>query len=137
MKKIVIPITIMVLLNAATISCQKECTSNAMTETVNIDTTKKVWYTVGGISGSRIFSNEDEYDEFLLQLIRMAQNEIIVEVYTGDSLQHESLAKEVVTFTTSSSTEAMNWAKKKLNEGYKVAITYDEEKSLYTCTASR
>ena len=44
-------------------------------------------------------------------------------------------AKDVITFTTNSEEEMLEWEKARIKEGYHVTIEYDTKTGIYTGTA--
>ncbi|MBR2958323.1 MAG: hypothetical protein IKC19_01670 [Bacteroidales bacterium] len=46
-------------------------------------------------------------------------------------------AKDVVTYSTSDRSAAVAWCDKMINDGYEVEVTYDRDKGIYTCIATK
>ena len=48
---------------------------------------------------------------------------------------HSSLSKEQVTYVTNNLDDAKKWAKKMLDDGYQVSISFNQQTGEYTCIA--
>ena len=102
-----------------------------------VGTVYTVHYALNGVMHTERLSNEAEYDALLLRLMALAREGYEVEISGGNAAQTLSMSKEVVTYTTKKESEAIAWSKQKIDEGYNVYVTYDQETGIYTCIAYR
>lgn len=92
-------------------------------------------YAVNGTPYTVNLYSENEMDALFLQLTALARQGNIVVVFEENAHARTISGKEVLTYTTTSETDATNWAKEKTKEGYEVTIVYNDRTGIYTCTA--
>ena len=137
MKKIFYSVALMAVLSVAAVGCQKETIVEQQDSVSEVNTMYTLHYFVNGVPHSETLSSEDEYNAILLRLLALAREGYEVVVSNGNGLGIESLSKEVITYTTTKESEAVAWTKKKVDEGYMVNISYNQETGVYTCIAYR
>ncbi len=130
-------IALLAVLGTMATGCQKENYADVTSEYVisEINTMRTVHYTVNGVMCIATLQSKEDVDEFLMQLIVLAREGYNVEVFDNNYSPSASHTKEVVTYTTSSETDAKEWTEKKISEGYTVQITYNQRDNTYTCVA--
>jgi len=135
MKKIFYSAALLAVLSVAAAGCKKETIAEPQVPVSEVNTVYSVQYFVNGELYSETLSTEDEYNAVLLRLLALAREGYEVVVSGGNSMGGESLSKEVVTFTTTKESEAVEWTKQKLQEGYTVHMSYNQATGVYTCIA--
>ena len=125
---------VLVLLGLAAAGCTKE---NVVEDNVVVAiVTQSTSYTVDGILYYANPQNDDEWSEFLDRMIALAEEGHAVQFWRNDN-QRCNAAKEVVTYTTTDVNKAKKWAAEKMEEGYVVSISYNQQTGEYTCIAVR
>ena len=137
MKRIIYPVALMAVLTTLAVGCQKETVVEPQNLVVETDTVYTVCYTVNGVTHTERLFDKAEYDALLLRLLALAREGYDVVIVGGNSMGDVSLAKEVVTYTTKKEVEAVAWTKQKIDEGYTVQMSYDQQTGEYTCIAYR
>jgi hypothetical protein len=94
-----------------------------------------VVYSVNG--EHHVFStcSEKEYDALLAHLICLALEGYEVIVSNGASSQQAGVSKDVIVYTTLDEKDAARWTKEKVDEGYKVTVSFDGTTGVFTCVA--
>lgn len=118
------------LIGLAATSCNKE----NVTDTVCVSNVTTVYYSAGASSGSALVNDDEAWDAFMDRMLALAREGYSVTISGGTS-QFISQAKDVVTYTTTSEEDAKTWTKHMIDEGYSVAISYDDRTGIYTCIA--
>ena len=127
-------IILFALLGLTLTSCTKE-TINDGTYAVAAEPT--VTYFVNGQMHSANLQTEGEWSAFFDRMLALAEEGYQVRIRRNNNPQQVLAAKEKVTFTTTSYAEAKAWANQKVNEGYEVTITFNQQTGEYTCIAIR
>ena len=130
MKKITRIVALAGLIGLAATSCTKE----NVTDTVNVSNVSTVYYTSGADTGSALITDDEAWDAFMDRMLALAREGYTVTIFNGTA-QFGSQSKEVVTYSTTSEDDAKAWAKKMIDDGYSVEISYDVRTGVYTCTA--
>ena len=99
------------------------------------DGTIRIHYRIGNSVYQASFCSEEELKAFLHYLNGLAREGEKVSVSIDDQ-QRMPASKEVIVFYSTDEEEMANWAYFMIKNGYTVEITYDEEKGLYTGTAT-
>ena len=73
----------------------------------------------------------------MLTLFALAREGYTVRVIDENTNLCETCAKEKVTYTTKNKNDAIAWSLEKINEGYDVTISFNQETGEYTCVATR
>lgn len=132
MKKVIKTIALLTIMGMTATSCQKENIVDPQGTVANV-TLKTVYYTVDGVTSQATFVSEESWNEFLDWLVTLAEEGHRVSFRNAN--QERSLRKDVVTYTTKSHDDAVNWAYQMEKAGYSVAIDYDQATGVYTCVA--
>lgn len=137
MKKYFLPVALISLLSAMSVSCQKENLNNSSVEITESCTGHQLSYTINGVLHQATFSNDDDYNSFVVYLVGLAKEGYAIEFCNSDRYQSDNLSKETVVYTTKSSDDAAKWGATMADAGYSVTISYDDETGIYTCIARR
>ena len=70
-----------------------------------------------------------------MQLMALSRSGAVVEISDDNYSPNAFPTKESITYTTPSESDATNWTKQKMSEGYKVRVTYDTTNNVHVCTA--
>jgi len=135
MKKNIKTIAVFAALSLIAASCQKDETVLLQQSSVQEATSNNVKYTIDGKEYCQIIRSEQDWSDFLYRMLALAEEGHIVSI--SSRVAATSLAKEVVTYTTTNKTEAFNWADSMSDQGYDVTISYDNTTGVYTCIAVR
>lgn len=127
-------IILFALLGLTLTSCTKEAIDDG---TYAVAAEPTVTYFVNGQMHSENLQSEMELAAFFDRMLALAEEGYQVRIRRNDIPQQVLAAKEKVTFTTTSYAEAKEWANKKVNEGYEVTMTFNQETGEYTCIAIR
>ena len=127
-------VALLAVLGLATVGCSKENLVNDNDNVVVATITQSASYTVDGIHYYSNPMNDDEWSAFLDQMFALAEEGHAVQFWRNDN-QRGNAAKEVVTFTTTDVNKAKKWAADKIEEGYAVSISYNQQTGEYTCIA--
>ncbi|MBQ9864884.1 MAG: hypothetical protein IJM33_06040 [Bacteroidales bacterium] len=127
-------IILFALLGLTLTSCTKEAIDDG---TYAVAAEPTVTYFVNGQMHSENLQSEMELAAFFDRMLALAEEGYQVRIRRNDIPQQVLAAKEKVTFTTTSYAEAKAWANKKVNEGYEVTMTFNQETGEYTCIAIR
>ena len=132
MNKQIKMMALLAVLGLMAASCSKE---NTMTGIGDVATSYSAIYIV---EGQHYYSNpqtEEEWSAFLDRMFALAEEGYTVQ-FRRNGVQMSS-AKEKVTYTTTSLSDAKAWCKQKVEEGYSVNMTYNQQTGVYTCVAVR
>lgn len=136
MKKTFRTVALALVLGTTVTGCQKEYV-DYIPEEITTCQPISVVYLIDGISYVATFNDEMEWKAFLDRLFFMAQEGHTV-VFSNQSRTTDVVgAKEKVTYTTRSESDAKSWADAMRKEGYVVTIIFDTNAGVYTCTAIR
>ena len=131
-------VALLAVLSVSAVGCQKETITVERQTGVELrDTVYTVRYSINGVTHTERLFDKAEYDALLLRLLALAREGYDVVIVGGNSMGDVSLAKEVVTYTTKKEVEAVAWTKQKIDEGYTVQMSYDQQTGEYTCIAYR
>ena len=132
MKKQIKMMALLVVLGLTAASCTKE---NAMDGIGDVATSYSAIYIV---EGQHYYANpqtEEEWSLFLDRMFALAEEGYTVQ-FMRNGVQTSS-TKEKVTYTTTSLSDAKAWCRQKVEDGYDVTMTYDQQTGVYTCIAVR
>ena len=117
--------------------CQKENVTDYATGTSisEADTVYMVQYSVDGVLYNTTLYGKAERTEFFRQLFAMAKKGHEVVFYDGNKTWQFAATKEIVHYSTTDESDALAWADKMYDKGYKVSIQYDEENKVFNCVA--
>jgi hypothetical protein len=135
MKKNIKTVALFAALSMLSVGCQKESImepSNSMDSPV---TMRVVNYSVDGITHQVTLFGEESWQAFLAHMFELSRNGAVVSFAVGDKPLDNFCAKDVVTYTTTSETDAVKWSNERIEEGYKVTIVFDNKTGIYTCIA--
>ena len=135
MKKQLITIALFAVLGSLAVSCQKDNFMNETTVVTEKSAVYSVTYSVDGVTHHLTLVGEDAWHSFLHHMLALAKEGHEVSFRNENASSHAISPKDVVTFTTTSGTEAMTWAEVMTGQGYEVTIKYDKDSGVYTCTA--
>ena len=133
MNKTIRTIAVMAVFSMMTAGCQKEV-MNTQTVVSEIGSVYTVSYVVDGVPQTETLYGDDAWSVFLQRMFALAEEGHRVIFWNGTE-PRTGISKEIVTYTTTSEDDAMEWAGKMANAGYEVIVTYDEETGIFTCTA--
>ena len=137
MKRILIPATLLAMLSLTTVSCQKEVLTEPTSSTVENSATRTIRYTINGTVYHQVIRSDEDLDALMHTLFALAREGYTVRVMDENTNLCETCAKEKVTYTTKVKKNAYDWALEKINEGYNVTISFNQETGEYTCVATR
>ena len=127
-------VALFMVLSLVAVSCQKEDVSNAPVVAGQEETAINVVYSIDGTIYHTVLNGEEAWFDFINQMLALAREGYEVTFSRNGSLV-SSLTKEKVTYVTNDEDDANKWANKRINDGYIVTITYDDETGEYTCVA--
>ena len=135
MKKLFLTVTFLAMLSLTTVSCQKENPAEPVNPSIENSATRTIRYTVNGTVYRQVIRSDEDLDALMHTLFALAREGYTVRVMDENTNLCETCAKEKVTFTTTNKTDAYNWAKEKIDEGYEVTISFNQQTGEYTCVA--
>ncbi len=117
--------------------CQKESVTDyvpgtSFSETCTVYT---VQYVVDGVLHHATLHGKSERTDFFRQLFAIAKKGHEVVFYDGSKTEKYAVTKEVIHYSTTDEDDALAWADKMYDNGYKVRISFDEEKKVFNCVA--
>lgn len=130
-------IALALLLGGLLPACQKEEMVEQNYHAVENNQTATITYIIDNKSFAVEIRNDREREELFSYLLLMAKEGHKVSCYDESKREQTYGAKEKVTFTTTSETEAKEWMKKMIKDGYIVIISKDEKTGMFICTAER
>ncbi len=133
MRKQFISVALFAVLATMAVSCQKENIMDLPNSAVEVGTVRTVSYTVDGVAHQITLRNNAEWDAFVGNMLALSEQGVDVYITNDDAASLSPASKDTQTITTKDSNEAKVWAKQKADEGYVVAIHYDN--GTYTCVA--
>lgn len=131
-------IALAALLTASMLNCA--CDKESIRTMENVEHTQQeshvIYYYVNGTCQRTSLSNDAEWDAFLERMLALAKEGYNIRLGKTSSSQL-SLSKEKVTFVTTDLSEMKQWVKQRLEEGYEVEVSYNEQTGEYTGVAIR
>ena len=137
MKKVIIPMALFAMISLTTVSCQKENLVETAIQSVENSAARTIRYTVNGTAYRQVIHSDEDLDALMLTLFALAREGYTVRVIDENTNLCETCAKEKVTYTTKNKNDAIAWSLEKINEGYDVTISFNQETGEYTCVATR
>ena len=137
MNKLIIPMALFAMISLTTVSCQKENLVDPSAPCVENSATRTLRYSVNGAVYRQVIHSDEDLDALMLSLFALAREGYTVRMMDENISFCETCAKEKVTYTTKNKNDAITWSLEKINEGYSVTITFNEETEEYTCVATR
>lgn len=134
MNKTIRTAAVFAVLSMMAVSCQKEQVIDPQINVTEANAMYTIHYTIDGVSYTEIINGEASWHQFLLKMFALAREGHRV-TFRDSSQSGVSVSKEVVTYTTTSEDDAIEWASKMIADGYSVDIEYDKRTGIYTCTA--
>ena len=125
-------VVLFAVLGILSASCEKEETTDST------DAVISTYSAIYMVEGQRFYANpqtEEEWLAFYEQMVALVEEGYTVHFWRNGV--QASCSKEKVTFTTTSHAEAVAWCKQKADEGYTVAMTFNQQTGQYTCIAVR
>lgn len=118
--------------------CQKDNIkkNNSTTVREEVSTVYTMLYSINGVQHSVTLHGESEYQAFIHEMLNLARQGYSI-VFCDENRVSQTATKETVYFTTNSQVEAELWAKARSDEGYQVAISYDDKNHVFNCVAWR
>ena len=133
MKKTVIMATLLAMLGAFAVSCQKE--AEPAPSSVYSQSEYNVLYYIDNVVHHASIQSPEEWHAFLTDMLAFARQGHRISVQRTSSYTQTLPAKEVVTHETNDPKEANEWLKMMIEQGYEVFVEYNEETGIYTLTA--
>lgn len=133
MKKVFRTTALMAVFSMMTVGCQKEV-MDTQTVVSEISSVYTVSYVIDGVPQTETLYGDDAWAMFLQRMFALVEKGHRVIFWNGTE-PRTGISKEVVTYTTTSEDDAMEWAGKMANAGYEVIVEYDEKSGIFTCTA--
>lgn len=133
MKKQFFSVALFVVLVTMAVGCQKENLVEPQSTVAEIGTVRTVSYAVNGIVYRVFLHGNAEWDAFVDSMMSLSEQGYDVRITNESAAKQSPATKDVQTITTTDCNEAKEWAKKKSDEGYAVAIHYED--GVYTCVA--
>ena len=138
MKRNIKSVVLLAALSIAAAGCQKENINEVPAQASSLENQATVMcYYVDGVLNIRYLQDNVEYRNFLYEMLSLSEQGHTVVFYKESDNNSQNCTKDTVHYSTSNKDEALNWADKMTDEGYRVQITYDEETGKYICTAFR
>ncbi len=138
MRKQLVSVALLAVLATMTASCQKEKLDEPQQSvTTENSTVRSVCYSVDGVRHHVVLQNDDEWMLFMDSLIGLTTKGHRVTVFDEETSSNSLAAKETVTYVTKDREAATKWAAKKVEEGYDVTVTFNEDTGEFTCVAVR
>ena len=125
------------MISLTTVSCQKENLVETAIQSVENSAARTIRYTVNGTAYRQVIHSDEDLDALMLTLFALAREGYTVRVIDENTNLCETCAKEKVTYTTKNKNDAIAWSLEKINEGYDVTISFNQETGEYTCVATR
>lgn len=139
MNRKVITIALLAVLGTMATGCQKENFADVTSESAisEASTVYTVQYAVDGALHHATLHGKSERTEFFRQLFAIAKYGHEVVFYDDDKTDQYVATKEVRHYSTPDEGDALAWADKMYDNGYKIRIYYDEENKVFNCVAWR
>jgi hypothetical protein len=133
MKKTIITATLLAMLGAFAVSCQKE--ADTAPPTVYSQSEYNLLYRIDNVVHYANIQSPEEWNTFLSDMLALARQGHRVSVQRTSTSSLTLPAKEVVTHETKDPDEVIAWFNMMTEQGYEVIIKFDEETGIYTLTA--
>ena len=130
-------IALALLLGGLSTACQKEEMVEQNYHAVENNEATTITYIIDNKSFAVEIRNDREREELFSFLLLMAKEGHKVSCYDESKREQTYGTKEKVTYETTSETEAKEWMKKMIKDGYIVIISKDEKTGMFICTAER
>lgn len=130
-------LALLAVLSIAAVGCQKENiveSQTAMQITQNVGV-RNITYTIDGVIFYTTIRGEQHWQVFLDSMFALVKEGHRVSIKNSDISSNGSQAKQTVTYTTSSQSDAIDWCNKMIGAGYEVSSYYDERTGKYVCIA--
>lgn len=137
MKKYFITVSLLSMLLLTTTSCQKESFKDPKNDCVENAASQIIRYSVNGTTYRCTISNKEDWNFLMSTIFAFTHQGYTVSMMKENKLFNGVSSKETVKYTTKDQKKANVWAQQKIDEGYYVTISYDEETGEYTCIATR
>jgi hypothetical protein len=139
MKKNTKTVALFTVLSMMAVGCQKESIEPIESPAVvsEMGTLYRVCYAIDGVTHHITLDSEEAHAAFIYSLLEIAEQGHNVMFYDESKVSQDSVAKEVVTYSTHDKTDAYNWAHNMELDGYKVNVSYDSATNTYNCVAVR
>ena len=137
MNKVIKTVALVATLSLVCIGCQKEETAQVNVEQTapEVGSVYRMTYIVDGKTCHVTLYGEEAHDEFIYQMLALAEQGHKVTFFDESKVSQQAAAKDVVTYSTSSKDEAYQWMHDMEELGYTVIVEYDSESGMYNCTA--
>ena len=83
------------------------------------------------------FRSEDERYRYLEQMAALAREGHVIHIANAAFRQNTNAAKETMTYTTPSHSDAVTWCTKMADDGYRTSMQFDENTKMYVCIATK
>ena len=135
MHKTFTTIALVAMLGALAVGCQKENIIDEPPVVAENGTVYTVSYAVDGVTHQLTLVGDEAWHDFLNRMFALAEEGHEVTFRNEEAASRVVSTKEVVTYSTPSHDDAINWAEKMADDGYTVTIHFDKEKKVYNCYA--
>ena len=137
MNKVIKTVALVATLSLVCIGCQKEETAQVNVEQTapEVGSVYRMTYIVDGKTCHVTLYGEEAHDEFIYQMLALAEQGHKVTFFDESKVSQQAAAKDVVTYSTKKKEEAYNWAHDMEQQGYEVTIQYDTQTGVYNCIA--
>ena len=129
------PIALLAVLSIAAVGCQKEPIVEPAMQLQQNAVIRNITYNIDGVTFYTTIRGEQNWQEFLDSMFAYAKDGHKVSIRNNSVYSNAPKSRDVVTYTTTSQSDAQKWCNNMLNAGYEVTMTYDPRTGLYTCTA--
>ena len=137
MKKVFITGAVLAVLCAMSVSCQKERLDEPQKMVMNNESVRIINYVVDDVESSVVLHNDTAWMLFLDNMFDLSRQGHSVTVYDVGAFQDNMATDETLTYVTTIKNEAVIWTSKKVEEGYRVTVIYNDSTGEYTCIATR
>ena len=137
MKRNIKSVVLLAALSIAAAGCQKENIIEPNGQIQQNMSVRHIAFTIDGVTMHTTILGEQKWQSFLDQILALAKKGHRVKVANSDAPSCSTQTKEVVTYVTTSESDAKNWMDIMIKDGYEVIMEYDERTGKYICTAFR
>ncbi len=137
MKKVFASVAILAVLCTMSVSCQKERLDEPQKVAMEDESVRIINYVVDDVESSVVFYNDTAWMLFLDDLFDLSRQGHSVTVYDVGAFQNNMVTDETLTYVTTIKNLAVLWTSKKIEEGYRVTVFYNNTTGEYTCIAIR
>ena len=130
-------LALLAVLSIAAVGCQKENIVESQTamQIPQNASVRNITYTIDGVTFYAIIRGEQHWQDFLDTMFALVKEGHKVSIRNSNTSSNVLLSKQVVTYSTSSESDAQKWCDSMIDAGYAVSMEYDERTGLYICTA--